>query len=156
MRRADRVILIAAVLPLALALGGCETSSLWDKANSVSDRFQDMLGDFNPFGTAKKPLPGDRRPLLPEGVPGVQQGVPPELMRGNPQDAQAQPPTEPQPPATKAKSKAHGRWRGVICRCAAFGPSSRCGRPPTRYSSTESSADASIRHRAGSRSSALS
>ncbi len=105
MRRADRVILIAAVLPLALALGGCETSSLWDKANNVSDRFQDMLGDFNPFGTAKKPLPGDRRPLFPEGVPGVQQGVPPELMRGNPQDAQAQPPAEPQPPATKAKSK---------------------------------------------------
>ena len=105
MRRADRVILIAAILPLALALGGCETSSLWDKANSVSDRFQDMLGDFNPFGTAKKPLPGDRRPLFPEGVPGVQQGVPPELMRGNPQDAQAQPPAEPQPPATKAKSK---------------------------------------------------
>jgi hypothetical protein len=105
MRRADRVILIAALLPLALVLGGCETSSLWDKANSVSDRFQDMLGDFNPFGTAKKPLPGDRRPLFPEGVPGVQQGVPPELMRGNPQDAQAQPPTEPQPPATKAKSK---------------------------------------------------
>ena len=64
-----------------------------------------MLGDFNPFGTAKKPLPGDRRPLFPEGVPGVQQGVPPELMRGNPQDAQAQPSTEPQPPATKAKSK---------------------------------------------------
>jgi hypothetical protein len=105
MRRADRVILIAAVLPLALALGGCETSSLWDKANSVSDRFQDMLGDFNPFGTAKKPLPGDRRPLFPEGVPGVQQGVPPELMRGNPQDAQAQPPAEPQPAATKSKSK---------------------------------------------------
>ena len=105
MRRADRVILIAAILPLALALGGCETSSLWDKANSVSDRFQDMLGDFNPFGTAKKPLPGDRRPLFPEGVPGVQQGVPPELMRGNPQDAQAQPPAEPQPAASKAKSK---------------------------------------------------
>ena len=35
MRRADRVILIAAVLPLALARGGCVTSSLWDKGNSV-------------------------------------------------------------------------------------------------------------------------
>ena len=107
MRRAHRVTLIAAVLPLALALAGCETSGFWDSANSVTDRFQDALADFSPFGTAKKPLPGERRAVFPEGVPGVQQGVPPELMRGHQQaeeQQQAQP--EPQPaPAPKAKTK---------------------------------------------------
>jgi hypothetical protein len=115
MRRANRVFLIA-LLPLALALGGCETSSFWDSANSASDRVQDMLSDFNPFGTSKKPLPGERRAVFPEGVPGVHQGVPPELLRGNQQagDAQAQPPPAPAPePKGKtkkaAKTKAQGR-----------------------------------------------
>src|SRR5215218_3788916 len=110
MRRAYRLIPIAAVLPLTLALAGCETSGIWDSANSVSDRFQDALADFSPFGTSKKPLPGERRAVFPEGVPGVQQGVPPELMRGNHQaeDVQAQP--EPQPAsATTAKTPARAR-----------------------------------------------
>jgi len=104
MRRVHRVILIAAILPLMLALGGCGT--FWDSANSASDRFQDMLSDFNPFGTSKKPLPGERRAVFPEGVPGVHQGVPPELMRGNQQagEMQAQPPPPPEP-EPKAKTK---------------------------------------------------
>src|SRR5215211_1549811 len=100
MRRVHRVILIAAILPLTL--GGCGT--FWDSANNVSDRFQDMLVDFNPFGTAKKPLPGERRAVFPEGVPGVQQGVPPELMRGNQQAEELQAQPEPQP-ASAAKGK---------------------------------------------------
>ena len=102
MRRA-RHALIAAILPLML--GGCETSSMWDSANSASDRIQDALHDFNPFGTAKKPLPGERRAVFPEGVPGVQQGVPPELTRGNPQVEEAQAPPETPSPAPKAKTK---------------------------------------------------
>jgi hypothetical protein len=106
MPRAHRVTLIAAVLPLTLALAGCETSGFWDSANSVSDRFQDALADFSPFGTAKKPLPGERRAVFPEGVPGVQQGVPPELMRGNQQAGEPQAQPEPQPPpAVKGKTK---------------------------------------------------
>jgi hypothetical protein len=105
MPRAHRVILIAAVLPLALALAGCETSGIWDSANSVSDKFQDALADFSPFGTAKKPLPGERRAVFPEGVPGVQQGVPAELMRGHQaEEPQAQPAPQPAP-AAKGKTK---------------------------------------------------
>ncbi|HKG01494.1 MAG TPA: hypothetical protein VKB15_12785 [Xanthobacteraceae bacterium] len=104
MRRAYRLIPIAAVLPLTLALAGCETSGIWDSANSVSDRFQDALADFSPFGTSKKPLPGERRAVFPEGVPGVQQGVPPELMRGNQQAEELQAQPEPQP-ASAAKGK---------------------------------------------------
>src|SRR5215218_797640 len=104
MRRVHRVILIAAILPLMLALGGCGT--FWDNANSASDRFQDMLSDFNPFGTSKKPLPGERRAVFPEGVPGVHQGVPPELMRGNQQAEELQAQPEPQPTsAAKGKTK---------------------------------------------------
>lgn len=106
MRRANRVIVLVLC---SLTLGGCETSSFWDSANSASDRFQDVLTDFNPFGTAKKPLPGDRRAVFPEGVPGVQQGVPQELMRGqqaNQQGVDAPPQPAPAPaPEPKGKSK---------------------------------------------------
>src|SRR4051812_35757430 len=97
-----RSVLLGIVAALSLALGGCETGGFWDKANSVSDRFNDAMSDFSPFGTAKKPLPGDRRAVFPEGVPGVQQGVPPELMRGN---QALETPTEPPPPAAEPKAK---------------------------------------------------
>jgi hypothetical protein len=46
------------------ALGGCET-----------------LENFQ-FWDTKTKLPGDRKPVFPEGVPGVTQGIPPELMKG--------------------------------------------------------------------------
>jgi hypothetical protein len=98
-----RVTRVIFVLPLLLALGGCETSSFWDSANNVQDKFQDALSDFNPFGTAKKPLPGERRAVFPEGVPGVQQGVPSDLVRGNQQQAVETPPEAPTPaPEPKA------------------------------------------------------
>jgi hypothetical protein len=47
-------------LPLAFALAGCET-----------------MDKYNPFAEKETPLPGDRRPLFPEGVPGVDFGAPP-------------------------------------------------------------------------------
>ena len=56
--------LTASLLAAGLALSGCES--------------------FDPeswFNT-KKPLPGDRKPMFPGGVPGVPQGVPPELVQG--------------------------------------------------------------------------
>jgi hypothetical protein len=38
----------------------------------------------------KKKLPGERKELFPDGVPGVSQGIPPEYMKGNqPADAAA-------------------------------------------------------------------
>ena len=98
-------MLTLALMPLAIALSGCGSSGVWDTANNVSDKFQDMMYDFNPFGTAKKPLPGERRAVFPEGVPGVQQGVPSELVRGNQQALEAAPPPEPQAPPAKSKSR---------------------------------------------------
>ena len=94
--RIIRAILFAAALPLAAGLAGCGT--FWDGANSMTDKFSDAMHDFNPFGTNKKPLPGERRPVFPEGVPGVQQGIPSDLMRhNNPQSTDV----APQPPAAE-------------------------------------------------------
>lgn len=42
--------------------------------------------DMLSFLDQKKPLPGARKPVFPEGVPGVEQGVPKELYKGAPQD----------------------------------------------------------------------
>jgi len=94
--RISRVILLA-MLPLATSLSGCGT--FWDGANSLTDKFSDAMHDFNPFGTGKKPLPGERRPVFPEGVPGVQQGIPPDLMRHNPQAAEVEQPPGAEPTA---------------------------------------------------------
>ena len=74
MRRA-RAPLTAFVLALGLMLSGCES--------------MDPDNWFNP----KKPLPGERKAVFPQGTPGVPQGVPPELMQGY------QPPPEPEPAA---------------------------------------------------------
>jgi hypothetical protein len=71
MRRLHRVVMLDMLLALAPALAGCE--------NFDPDKL-DVLG-LN----KKKPLPGDRKPLFPEGVPGVSQGIPPEYLKGNEQ-----------------------------------------------------------------------
>lgn len=41
----------------------------------------DSLDTFEIFDTKKK-LPGERKPVFPEGIPGVASGVPPELVKG--------------------------------------------------------------------------
>jgi hypothetical protein len=111
MRRIVRTISRAAVLAAALALAGCGTSSMWDNANSISDKFSDMMHDFNPFGAGKKPLPGERRAVFPEGVPGVQQGVPRELMRQQAGDAPVEPAAEAPPPAPRSAAKKTAKTR---------------------------------------------
>jgi hypothetical protein len=59
MRRFDRKMRIASVVALGLSLSACE--------------YLENLMD------TKKPLPGERKPVFADGVPGVPQGVPPEL-----------------------------------------------------------------------------
>jgi hypothetical protein len=53
------------------------------------------------FLDTKKPLPGTRHPVFPEGVPGVEQGVPKELYKGAQQNdlAATDPATPGAPPA---------------------------------------------------------
>jgi hypothetical protein len=75
-------LIIASVLALGLTLSGCES-------------FELPVDWFN----NKKPLPGERRSVFPEGVPGVPQGVPAELQQGY------QPPSEPPPQAAEVEQK---------------------------------------------------
>ncbi len=79
-------ILTVAALTLGLALAGCESFDPLDK-----------LSELDIMGTSKKPLVGDRRAVFDSGVPGVPQGVPPELVKGY------QPPPEAPPPVIEAK-----------------------------------------------------
>jgi outer membrane biosynthesis protein TonB len=97
-RTACRKLRVAAlVAALALPLAGCET---FDLTNLIPD--------------SKKKLPGDRREVFPEGVPGVSKGVPPELLKGyqaqpdgaNATAAAPPPEVKPEPkPAAKPKPK---------------------------------------------------
>ncbi|WBL81917.1 hypothetical protein I3J27_16385 [Bradyrhizobium xenonodulans] len=94
MRRTPRLIAAAVLIAFTGVLGGC---SSFDPT--------DMLD----FLDTKKKLPGDRKPVFPEGVPGLEQGVPKDLYKG----AQQQPdpnapavaalPAEPPPEAKPAK-----------------------------------------------------
>jgi hypothetical protein len=96
MDRLPRVIAFASLAAIALALGGCgfDTSRI-DPTDLLDNVFADQ----------KKPLQGDRKPMFPQGTPGVQQGVPPELVKGY-QPPPEPPPPEDQPPAPKSKAKA--------------------------------------------------
>lgn len=84
--RIRRHFVTAAVLALGLALAGCDSFDPLDK-----------LSDLDIMGTSKKPLLGERRPVFESGVPGVPQGVPPEMVKGY------QPPPEAPPPVVEAK-----------------------------------------------------
>ena len=84
-----RIVLIVSLLAAGPVLSACST--------------------FDPteWFSTKKPLPGERKAVFPEGVPGVPEGVPPELVQGY------VPPAEPVPeprvieekPKPKAKPK---------------------------------------------------
>jgi hypothetical protein len=94
MRRTPRLIAAAVLIAFTGLLGGCSS------------------GGFDPsdlldFLDTKKKLPGDRKPVFPEGVPGLEQGVPKDMYKGAQQQqdsaAVAALPVEP-PPAEPAKS----------------------------------------------------
>src|SRR5262245_18039610 len=91
------------VTVLAAPLAGCESVNNFDPSDWVP-------GDI--FNTKKK-LTGDRKPVFPEGVPGLQHGVPPELMgnNANPDALEQRPPSvraavEELKPKAKSRPKA--------------------------------------------------
>ena len=102
MRRPQRLIAAAVLVALSGALAGCGGGG---------------LGNFDPsdlldFLDTKKKLPGERKPVFPDGVPGLDQGVPKDLYKGARQQqvddpnaqAAAPPPAEP-----KSKRGAKGK-----------------------------------------------
>jgi hypothetical protein len=108
MRRSQRLIAAAVLIALCGALAGCGGGGM-----SSFDP-TDLLD----FLDTKKKLPGDRKPVFPEGVPGLEQGVPKDLYKGSAQEkldrqnaqaaaAAAAPPSE--DPKSKRSAKSKGK-----------------------------------------------
>ena len=106
MRRLQRLIAASVLIALSGAVTGCSSGfSNWDP--------MDMLD----FLDTKKKLPGERKPVFPDGVPGLEQGVPKSLYKGASQQeidqqnaqaaaAAASPPQDAKPKrSAKSKSK---------------------------------------------------
>ena len=111
MRRSQRLIASAVVIALSGVLAGCSSGfGNWDPT------------DLLDFLDTKKKLPGERKPVFPDGVPGLEQGVPKELYKGSAQqqldqqNAQAAAAAA-APPPEEPKSKGAGK-------------SARKGKPP--------------------------
>jgi outer membrane biosynthesis protein TonB len=96
MRSMQRLTAAVVLIAFSGLLGGCASSS-FDPS------------DLLDFLDTKKKLPGDRKPVFPEGVPGLEQGVPKDLYKGAQEqqnaDAAAAAVAPPPEPAKPAKSK---------------------------------------------------
>jgi predicted small lipoprotein YifL len=97
-----RLISLAVLVALSGALAGCGGGGIsnFDPA------------DLLDWMDTKKKLPGERKQVFPEGVPGLEQGVPRDLYKGARQEqidqqnaAAAAQPLEPPPGSKAAKSK---------------------------------------------------
>ena len=106
MRRSQRTIAAAVLIALSGALAGCSSGlSNWDPT------------DLLDFLDTKKKLPGERKAVFPDGVPGLEQGVPKELYKGSAQErldqqnAQAAAAAS-APPSEEPKSKRAAKSKG--------------------------------------------
>jgi hypothetical protein len=70
--RPSSLVRAGSALAVVLALGACTAGGQFDPTEVVSSDI---------FNTKKK-LAGDREPLFPQGVPGAETGVPPDLVKG--------------------------------------------------------------------------
>jgi hypothetical protein len=93
MRRSQRLIAAAVLAAMSVALAGCSGGG-FDPT--------DMMDWFD----TKKKLPGDRRPVFPEGVPGVEQGVPRDMYKGAQPQQESPPPVAETPPAPEPRKPA--------------------------------------------------
>jgi hypothetical protein len=102
MRRPQRLIATAVLIALSGALAGCGSTAGFDPS------------DLLDFLDTKKKLPGERKPVFPEGVPGLEQGVPKDLYRGARQqdDPNAQAAAAAPPPVEEPKSKRGAKAKG--------------------------------------------
>ena len=103
MRRPQRLIAATILIALSSALAGCGSMGNFDPS------------DLLDFLDTKKKLPGERKPVFPDGVPGLEQGVPKDLYKGarqqqldepTAQAAAAPPPQEPKSKGSKGKQAA--------------------------------------------------
>jgi len=114
MRRPQRLIAATILVALSSALAGCGSMGNFDPS--------DLLDWLD----TKKKLPGERKPVFPDGVPGLEQGVPKDLYRGARQQQVEEPntqsaavaPAAPPPPEPKSK-KSKGKQAPVAAAPAA-------------------------------------
>ena len=123
MRRPNRLIAAAVLAAFSGVLGGCSSG----------------FGSFDPtdmldFLDTKKKLPGDRKAVFPDGVPGLEQGVPRDMYKGTQQQPMDQPPngeTAAQtaaaapPPPEEPKSKQAKKGKGKQPATAAAAPAAQ-------------------------------
>lgn len=106
MRRPQRLIATAIIVALSGALAGC--------AGGINSFDPSDLLDFL---DTKKKLPGERKPVFPEGVPGLEQGVPRSLYKGSQQELidqqNAEAAAAAAPPAEEPQRGARSRGRPV-------------------------------------------
>ena len=98
MRRLQRLIAASVLVALSTVIAGC---------SSNMSSFDPM--DWLDWIDTKNKLPGERTPVVPDGVPGLEQGVPKSLYKGaqeGDQNAQVAVPPPPPPPETKPKKTA--------------------------------------------------
>src|SRR5437868_14456075 len=107
MRRPQRLIAAAVLIAFSGALGGCSSGfgSSFDPSELLD------------FLDTKKKLPGERKPVFPNGVPGLEQGVPKELYKGSAQEQidqqnAAAAAAASAPPAAEPKSKQAAKSKG--------------------------------------------
>src|ERR1700710_172035 len=98
MRRPQRLIAATVLVALSSALAGCGSMGNLDPT------------DLLDFLDTKKKLPGERKPVFPGGVPGLEQGVPKDLYKGANQQQEvpavaAVQPEEPKKNAARSKGK---------------------------------------------------
>src|SRR5438067_2997605 len=116
MRRSHRLIAAAVLVALSAALAGCSGGlSSFDPT--------DMLDWLD----TKKKLPGERKPVFPQGVPGLEQGVPKDLYKGAAQQqdtpaVSATQPVEESKQKNAAKSKSKARQTATTTRAPAAAP----------------------------------
>ena len=106
MRRSQRLIAAAVVIALCSVLAGCGGGGISSFDPS----------DLLDFLDTKKKLPGERKPVFPDGVPGLEQGVPKDLYKGSRQEQLDQQnaaiATEPTPPPEPPKAKKSAKSKG--------------------------------------------
>jgi hypothetical protein len=107
--RSQRLIVAAVVIALSGALAGCTGG----------------MGNFDPSDLldwldTKKKLPGERKPVFPQGVPGLEQGVPKDLYKGAAQ--QPDPAVAAVQPVEEPKSKNAAKSKGKSKQTASTAP----------------------------------
>ena len=139
-RRSSRSLIYAGcALTLVISLGACTPGGQFDPTEIVSS---------DAFSTKKK-ISGEREPLFPQGVPGAETGVPPDLMKGY------QPPPEPpaatadatpkaETAATKPKPKAKPKPKPKIARAPAPASGSRIRSEAGLRGSADAAAGATV------------